>query len=52
MDGFKTIEIHRPQYPQVLRWVDAEFRVIYINMDAAPDASLICLLADDEGEED
>ena len=52
LDEYRRIEIRRPQYPLVLKWVDPEFRVIYINKDADPAANIICLLAnDEEGEE-
>ena len=50
LDEYRRIEIHRPQYPLVLKWVDPEFKVIYINMDAAEDANIICLVTDDEEE--
>lgn len=55
LEEYRRIEIHRPQYPLVLRWVDPEFHVIWINADAADNANIICLLTDDEegvGEND
>ena len=48
LDEYRRIEIHRPQYPLILKWVDPEFKVIYINMDVAEDANIICLVTDDE----
>lgn len=51
LEGYRRIEIRRPQYPLVLRWVDPEFKVIYINRDAAHNANIICILADDEEDE-
>lgn len=55
LEEYRRIEIRRPQYPQVLKWVDPEFQVIWINVDAAANANIICLLTDDEegeGEND
>lgn len=48
---FRRIEIHRPQYPQVLKWVDPEFHVMWINRDAAENANIICLMTGDDEEE-
>lgn len=50
LDEFKRVEIHRPQYPLILKWIDLEFHVIYINLDAAENANIICLMKD--GPED
>lgn len=44
LDSFRSILIRRPQYPHIIKWVDAEFQVIYINLDAAPDAKIVGLL--------
>lgn len=55
LEEYRRIEIRRPQYPLVLKWVDPEFHVIWINVDAAANANIICLLTDDEegeGEND
>ena len=53
LDTFRKIEIHRPQYPQILEWIDREFQVIWKNMDAAEGAKISILLEDDdEGEEE
>lgn len=53
LDTFRRIEIHRPQYPGILEWIDREFQVIWKNLDAAAGANISCLLEDeDEGEED
>ena len=43
LDSFRTIPIHRPQLPHILRFIDREFQVIYINLDAAPDAKIVWL---------
>lgn len=43
-DKYRTIYIRRPQHPRIIKWVDPEFEVIYINIDAAPDAKVIGLL--------
>ena len=43
LDKYRVIEIHRPQLPQILKWIDREFQVIYINLDAAPDAKIVGL---------
>ena len=52
MEEYRQIEIRRPQYPWILKWVDPEFKVIYINKDAHPDAKIIHLMADDEDDAD
>ena len=52
LDGFRTIEVRRPQYPLILEWIDREFRVRWKNLDAASGANISCLLEDYEGEED
>lgn len=52
LDEYRRIEIRRPQHPLVLKWVDPEFHVIWINADAAENANIICLLTDDEEEQD
>lgn len=41
LDSFRNILIRRPRYPHIIKWVDAEFEVIYINVDAAPDANVV-----------
>ena len=51
LETYRCIEIRRPQYPLVLKWVDPEFHVIWINADAAENANIICLLTDDEEDE-
>ena len=43
-DKYRTIYIRRPQHPHIIKWVDPEFEVIYINMDAAPDAKVVAWL--------
>lgn len=51
LETYRRIEVHRPQYPLILKWVDPEFHVIWINTDAASGANIICLLTEDEEEE-
>ena len=48
---YRRIEIRRPQYPQVIEWVDTEFKVIFTNGAAAPDAKIICLVTDCDEDE-
>lgn len=43
LDNYRKIPIHRPQLPQILKYIDREFKVIYINLDAAPDAKIVYL---------
>lgn len=43
LDSYKTIEIHRPKLPYILKWIDREFKTIYINLDAAADAKIVYL---------
>lgn len=41
LSRYRIINIHRPQLPQILKFIDREFEVIYINLDAAPDAKIV-----------
>ena len=43
LSEYKTVEIHRPNLPNILKFVDREFKVIYINLDAAPNAKIVGL---------
>lgn len=43
LNTFRTVYIHRPHLPHILKFIDREFQVIYINMDAAPDAKVVAL---------
>ena len=43
LSEYKTVEIHRPHLPNILKFVDREFKVIYINLDAAPNAKIVGL---------
>lgn len=43
LDKFRVIEVHRPQLPHILKWIDREFGVIYVNKDAAPGAKVVGL---------
>ena len=49
--AWRTIPIFRPQYPQVLKWIDPEFEVVYINLDASPDANVVWMLEDDADDD-
>ena len=51
LDTFRRIEIHRPQYPGILEWIDREFQVIWKNLDAAEGANISCLLMDEDERE-
>ena len=43
LDAYKVVNVHRPQLPQILKFIDREFQVIYINLDAAPGAKIVAL---------
>lgn len=43
LDTFRRIEVYRPKTPQIDRWIDREFKVIYINTAAAPGAKITYL---------
>ena len=43
LDTYRKIEISRPNTPQIDRWIDREFKVIYINTAAAPGAKITWL---------
>ena len=43
LDKYKVITVRRPQLPQILKFIDREFKVIYVNKDAAPDARIVWL---------
>ena len=40
LDTYKKIKVSRPNTPQIDRWIDREFKVIYINTAAAPGAKI------------
>ncbi|MBQ8508088.1 MAG: hypothetical protein IJ466_11745 [Clostridia bacterium] len=52
LSRFREIPIRRPQHPKVLKWIDREFEVIYVNLDADLDANIIILMEDDDEEEE
>ena len=52
LDTLRRIEIRRPQYPQILEWIDREFHVRWVNICAAPGANISWLLEDDDDEEE
>lgn len=52
LDTFRRIEIRRPQFPQILEWIDREFHVRWVNLCAAPEANISWLLEDDDDEEE
>lgn len=39
-DNYRIVPIHRPSKPQIARYIDTEFEVIYVNLDAAPGANI------------
>ena len=41
LDKYKVIQVNRPQLPQILKFIDREFKVIYVNKDAASDARIV-----------
>ena len=43
LDGYRILYIHRPNTPQIERFIDREFQVIYINTAAAPGAKIVWL---------
>lgn len=43
LDTYRVIQIRRPYLPHILKFVDREFQVIYINLDAAPGAKIVGL---------
>lgn len=43
LDKYRVYHIHRPQLPHILKFIDREFEVIYVNLDAAPDAKIVGL---------
>ena len=52
LEEYRRIEVRRPQYPQVLEWIDREFRVRWVNICAAPTANISCLLTDDNDDDE
>lgn len=40
-DHYRVFYTHRPQTPQIERYVDHEFEAIYINTAAAPGAKVV-----------
>ena len=51
LSAYREIPIRRPQYPQILKWIDMEFKVVYLNLESDADANIIALLDDDDEEE-
>jgi hypothetical protein len=43
LDKYRVYYIHRPHLPHILKFIDREFEVIYINLDAAPGAKVVGL---------
>lgn len=43
LSKYKVVMIHRPHLPHIIKFVDREFQVVYINKDAAPDAKVVWL---------
>lgn len=52
LETLRRIEIRRPQYPQILEWIDREFHVRWVNTCAMPGANISWLLEDDSDEEE
>ena len=42
-DHYRIFYTHRPQAPNVLKYIDPEFEAIYINTAAAPGARVVWL---------
>lgn len=40
-DYYRKVFIHRPHLPHIAMFVDREFEVIYINLDADPGAKIV-----------
>ena len=43
LSKYRVIMIHRPHLPHIIKFVDREFRVVYINKDASPNAKVVWL---------
>ena len=43
LETYRIIEIRRPQQPHILKFIDREFQVMYINKDGAPNAKVVWL---------
>lgn len=43
LDNYRIYYVRRPHLPHILKWIDREFEVIYVNRDAAPDAKIVSL---------
>ena len=43
LETYRIIEIRRPHLTHILKFIDREFQVIYINKDAAPNAKVVWL---------
>lgn len=41
VSSYPVVQIHRPEFPQVKKFVSVPYRVIYINLAAAPTANII-----------
>lgn len=52
LDTLRRIEVRRPQFPQILEWIDREFHVRWVNLCAMPGANISWLLEDEDDEEE
>ena len=43
LDTYRKIEVFRPNTPQIARFIDREFKVIYVNTAADPGAKIVYL---------
>ena len=44
LDNFARVRVYRPDVPHILRWIDVERQVVYINTSADPEAKVIVLV--------
>ena len=43
LSAYSILHVHRPDQPEIERWIDRETQTIYINTGAKPNAKIIKL---------
>ena len=44
LDSYSILHIHRPDRPDIERWIDRDEHIIYVNTGAKPGAKIVVLI--------
>lgn len=44
LSSYSILHVHRPDYPDIERWIDRETQTIYVNTCARPGANIVVLV--------